>query len=155
SAGHPAATQDSLPGCWLGLAWAGLAPAGLRSRISRRWCVCPPFLSSQTFLAHREYTVGSRKWLELGITGTEGNYLIYQAWYLSDDGIMLARAYSRGEQCPNATHTHHPYWRFDFDIVQPENNQVFVYDGLSIAWTQYLQERNATKIVPSNRLSWF
>ena len=56
-AGHPAATQDSLPGCWLGLAWAGLAPAGLRSRISRRWYVCPPFLSSQTFLAHGKCSV--------------------------------------------------------------------------------------------------
>jgi hypothetical protein len=55
-AGHPAAVQDSLPGCWLGVAWAGLAPAGLQSRISRRWCVCPPFLSSQTYLAHGKFT---------------------------------------------------------------------------------------------------
>ena len=57
SAGHPAAAQDSLPGCWLGVAWAGLTPAGLRSRISRRWCVCPPFLSSQASLAHGKCTV--------------------------------------------------------------------------------------------------
>jgi hypothetical protein len=33
--GHPIAMQDSLPACWLGVSWAGLAPAGFHSRISR------------------------------------------------------------------------------------------------------------------------
>src|SRR4029453_3255198 len=33
--GHPIAMQDSLPACWLGVDWAGLAPAGFQPRISR------------------------------------------------------------------------------------------------------------------------
>jgi hypothetical protein len=33
--GHPIAMQDSLPACWLDVSWAGLAPAGFQSRISR------------------------------------------------------------------------------------------------------------------------
>jgi hypothetical protein len=33
--GHLIAVQDSLPACWLGVSWAGLAPAGFHSRISR------------------------------------------------------------------------------------------------------------------------
>jgi hypothetical protein len=33
--GHPIAVHDSLPACWLGVNWAGLAPAGFHPRISR------------------------------------------------------------------------------------------------------------------------
>ena len=63
----------------------------------------------------RSYTVSDTQWLELGILASEGNYLIYQGWYLSDDGHIAARLFSKGEQCPNSSHRHHPYWRFDFD----------------------------------------
>jgi hypothetical protein len=45
-AGHPITTQDSLPACRLGFSWAGLAPAGLRTQISR-WSSAPPCPSSQ------------------------------------------------------------------------------------------------------------
>ena len=50
--GHPIAMQDSLPACWLGINWAGLAPAGFQSRISRDR-LRPPFPSSQACLAHK------------------------------------------------------------------------------------------------------
>lgn len=64
----------------------------------------------------RTYSAAGANWMELSVLANEGNYLIYQAWYLSDRGEILARVYSKGEQCPNATHRHHPYWRFDFDV---------------------------------------
>src|SRR4029450_1178759 len=51
--GHPIAVQDSLPACWLGVSWAGLAPAGFHSRISRGDRLRPPFPSSQACLAHK------------------------------------------------------------------------------------------------------
>ena len=55
--GHPIAMQDSLPACWLGVDWAGLAPAGFQSRISRDR-LRPPFPSSQASLAHKFCTLG-------------------------------------------------------------------------------------------------
>ena len=55
--GHPIAMQDSLPACWLGINWAGLAPAGFQSRISRDR-LRPPFPSSQACLAHKFLAVG-------------------------------------------------------------------------------------------------
>ena len=36
SPGHPGTTQDSLPACWLGFGRAGLSPAGLLPRVSRK-----------------------------------------------------------------------------------------------------------------------
>jgi hypothetical protein len=48
--GHPIAMQDSLPACWLGINWAGLAPAGFQSRISRDRC---DLLSHRARLAWR------------------------------------------------------------------------------------------------------
>src|SRR5262249_51964321 len=54
--GHPTAMQDSLPACWLGINWAGLAPAGFHSRISRDR-LRPPFPSSQACLAHKFWAV--------------------------------------------------------------------------------------------------
>jgi Copper amine oxidase, enzyme domain len=137
------------------LEWCNLIPRSSISEMCHAGLLSGPARGNSWCgekICEREYTIGSRKWLELGITGTEANYVIYQAWYLSDDGIMLARVYSRGEQCAHRTHTHHAYWRFDFDIVQPQNNQVLVYDDLYGTWYQYPQERNATK---AGHLSWF
>ena len=41
-AGRPNAAQDSLPVCWLDVDWAGFAPAGFQSRISRGRTVSYP-----------------------------------------------------------------------------------------------------------------
>jgi len=54
--GHPIAMQDSLPACWLGINWAGLALAGFQSRISRDRPRLP-FPSSQACLAHKFWAV--------------------------------------------------------------------------------------------------
>jgi len=113
----------------------------------------------------REYQAAGHLWLEIGITANEGNYIIYQAWYLSDHGHLLARVYSKGEQCSNATHRHHPYWRFDFDVGQASSNSVFVYnararDGVppDHGWgpgiESYSTEIDATKR-PRQNTMWF
>jgi hypothetical protein len=58
--GHPTAMHDSLPACWLGMNWAGRAPAGCQSRISRDR-LRPPFPSSQACLAHKFWAVRDRQ----------------------------------------------------------------------------------------------
>jgi hypothetical protein len=116
----------------------------------------------------RQFNVDGVEWLELGVLGTEGNYLIYQAWYLSSDGRIMARVYSKGVQCNNATHKHHPYWRFDFDVGQRDHNTVYEYnepkgpiiysctDGRCGGGklTPYSVERDAVKDITTNRM-WF
>ena len=66
-------------------------------------------------VAHRSFVKDGRNWLELGIYDRIGSYKIYQAWYLSEDGIMDAHIFSSGLQC-QINHRHYPYWRMDFDI---------------------------------------
>jgi hypothetical protein len=53
-------------------------------------------------------------WLELGVYARIGAYHIYQAWYLSNTGLICPRVWSKGLSC-NFDHKHHPYWRFDLD----------------------------------------
>jgi hypothetical protein len=104
----------------------------------------------------RYYSIDGVEWLEIGVLGTEGNYLIYQAWYLSSDGRIMARVFSKGVQCNNATHRHHPYWRFDFDVGQSDHNAIYEYNNSygDESLTPYLVERDAVKDARSNRM-WF
>jgi len=113
----------------------------------------------------RSYTVGNTQWLELGILASEGNYLIYQAWYLSDEGHIAARLFSKGEQCPNSSHRHHPYWRFDFAIGGAPNSvyqrdDVDIYGnppadvGFGPGVTRFATEGNALKDY-TRRRTWF
>ncbi len=71
----------------------------------------------------REFTQSGRQWLEIGIQDTIGNYVIYQSWYLSADGIMDGHIFSKGLQC-NTDHIHYPYWRMDFDLAGVDNDQL-------------------------------
>lgn len=87
-------------------------------------------------------TAGDIRWLELGIYARIGAYHIFQAWYLSETGTMLPRVWSKGLSC-NTDHTHHPYWRLDFDIDGPSNNRLdyYTYQGFHY----YLKECNDVK----------
>lgn len=99
------------------------------------------------------------KWLELGVYARIGEYHIYQAWYLSQDGEIHPIAHSRGLSC-NTNHVHHPYWRLDFDIDGNGLDQVFRYDtnapdtGWGPGWHKYTNEVNDTKLSATNRV-WF
>ncbi len=76
----------------------------------------------------REFTQSGRQWLEIGVQDTIGNYVIYQSWYLSADGIIDGHIFSKGLQC-NIDHIHYPYWRMDFDLAGTENDQLRKFVG--------------------------
>jgi hypothetical protein len=103
-------------------------------------------------------TLNGVKWLELGIYARIGEYHIYQAWHLSEDGEVRPVVQSRGLSC-NTDHVHHPYWRFDFDINGNGMDQVFVHDdggpdeGWGPGWKKYRNERNDNKS-PATRRAW-
>jgi hypothetical protein len=107
----------------------------------------------------QSYTQGGVKWLELGVYARIGEYHIYQAWYLSEDGEIHPVVHSRGLSC-NTNHVHHPYWRFDFDIDGNGLDQVFRYDanapdtGWGPGWHKYTNEVNDTKLAATDRV-WF
>ena len=85
--------------------------------------ITPISWANNDALALREFTQSGRNWLEIGIQDTIGNYVIYQAWYLSADGIMDGHIFSKGLQC-NIDHVHYPYWRMDFDVAGEQNDQI-------------------------------
>src|SRR5262249_40014190 len=76
-------------------------------------------------------------WLKVAIYARIGAYHIKQEWWLSDKGLILPRVWSKG-LFTNVNHTHHPYWRLDFDVDGHENNRVWVED--SGTWHVYNSE---------------
>ena len=92
------------------------------------------------------HTLDSLQWLEVGVYAKIGQYHLYQAWYLSEDGRLYPSVQSWNLSC-NTDHDHHAYWRLDFDIGGPDHDQVFVWDQQSVedagwgpGWRKYLTE---------------
>ena len=83
----------------------------------------PVSWANDAIVVEREFTQNGQTWLELGIQDIIGNYVIYQVWYLSADGVIDAHIFSKGLQC-NYFHTHLPYWRLDFDLGDIANDQI-------------------------------
>jgi hypothetical protein len=110
-------------------------------------------------VCQQTYSSGGREWLELGILAEIGEYRIYQVYYLSTDGWINAALWSKGLQC-EINHTHHPYWRMDFDVAGAANDQVFVYadnrgnEGWGPGWHKYTQEQQDIKNPPVHQV-WF
>lgn len=100
--------------------------------------ITPISWANNEVLVLREFTQSGRNWLEIGIQDTIGNYVIYQAWYLSADGIMDGHIFSKGLQC-NVDHVHYPYWRMDFDVAGEQNDQIrrFVDGNWQIVATEF------------------
>ena len=98
----------------------------------------------------QSYTVGGVKWLEVGVYARIGQYHLYHAWYLSEEGEIRPVLQSRGLSC-NTNHRHHPHWRFDFGIAGEEGDQVFEYTdgvldgGWGPGWHKYTNEIDALK----------
>jgi hypothetical protein len=108
----------------------------------------------------QSYSQNGIKWLELGIYARIGEYHIYQAWYLNENGEIHPVVHSRGLSC-NTDHVHHPYWRFDFDIDGSGLDQVFRHDeggtedtGWGPGWHKYTNEQNDIRLPATNRV-WF
>jgi hypothetical protein len=75
-----------------------------------------PWANNAT-IAQREFTLDGRLWYEIGIRDQIGNYDLYQAFYVSSDGMLDAHLYGKGLQCV-VDHIHYPSWRIDFDIME-------------------------------------
>lgn len=102
-------------------------------------------------LCTRTHTIDGVQWLETGVFAKIGQYHLYQAWYLSEDGRLYPSVQSWNLSC-NTDHDHHAYWRLDFDIGGPDRDQVFVWDkdvaedkGWGIGWKKYLTEGDDKK----------
>lgn len=102
-------------------------------------------------LCQAEHTIQGVKWLELGVYAKIGQYHLYQAWYLSEDGRLYPSVQSWNLSC-NTDHEHHAYWRLDFDIGGSDQDQVFVLDRNSVedngwgpGWEKYLVEEDDKK----------
>jgi hypothetical protein len=110
-------------------------------------------------ICQRSYTSGGRNWLEIGILAHIGQYRLYQAWYLSDDGWIQPHLWSKGLQC-HLDHEHHTYWRLDFDIDYAASDQAFVFDnnrpneGWGPGWHEHDKELDSVKNPPTDR-KWF
>ncbi|MEE8599993.1 hypothetical protein [Euzebya tangerina] len=63
----------------------------------------------------REFEQDGQQWLELGILDILGEYVLYQNYYIGEDGQIDAHTFAKGLQCV-VDHVHYPFWRFDFDI---------------------------------------
>ena len=104
-------------------------------------------------------TVNGVQWLEIGMYARIGEYHLYQAWHLSEDGEVRPVLHSRGLSC-NTDHHHHAYWRLDFDVNGNGLDQVFVQDrggpdqGWGPGWRKYTNERNDVKS-PATQRVWF
>lgn len=108
------------------------------------------------------------EWLEISVYMRVGGYHIYQAWFLSSDGQLQPTIFSKGLTCTVQVdinpwvknHTHHPYWRFDFDVNGPCDDQIFVWDGgrpnegWGAGWHEYPHELNDVKNESTGRV-WF
>lgn len=100
------------------------------------------------YVCIRSKMINGVEFLELAVYARIGAYHIYQAWYLNDNGLILARVFSKGLSC-NLDHWHHPYWRFHFDLdgdfVIPQTEQVHLFNGTSFVGieTQEREFKNA------------
>jgi hypothetical protein len=90
-----------------------------------------------------EFLVTGVRWLEIGIYARIGAYHIYQVWYLNEEGIVQPHVWSKGLTI-NMDHTHHPYWRLDFDIDGSDHNRVWRFD-IANGWRFYPREANDIK----------
>lgn len=85
-------------------------------------------------------------------------YRIVERWLFFEDGQIYPRIWSGGLFC-DADHTHHAYWRFDFDIDGFRDEMVLEYNsttgnnGWGRGWTKFSTEKKRRKR-PSSHRSW-
>jgi hypothetical protein len=83
------------------------------------------------------------KWADIRCGCHIGAYRLFQAWQFSRDGRIRPRLASRGVHSPSV-HVHHVYWRLDFDIDGPGDNEVWVHDD-NDEWHRYTVETAVRK----------
>lgn len=95
------------------------------------------------YIGLTEYTDREGNWVEISIYARIGAYHLSQQWHLGESGVVKPRIFSKGLHI-NMDHTHHPYWRLDFDIDGPEHNRVCLHDNRG--WWHYPKEANDVKV---------
>jgi hypothetical protein len=60
-------------------------------------------------------------------------YHLFQSWTFYENGVIEPRLYSKGLVFPY-DHTHHIYWRLDFDIDGHSDNQLLEYNQ-HVGWS--------------------
>lgn len=87
-----------------------------------------------------------------------GWYRLTHRWVFWEDGRISPRLYSAGLQC-DGNHSHHAYWRFDFDIDGWPNDAALEYNagagnsGWGAGWSVIDPEDSRSKN-PASRRSW-
>jgi hypothetical protein len=81
----------------------------------------------------REFIAGVEH-RRIGVYARIGAYHINQWWLLNQLGWVSARVASKGLSC-ELDHWHHPHWRFNFALGQPEVHRVSVHrwNGVKLA----------------------
>lgn len=145
------------PYSWFGIGRSTGRCGPFQDRITWKHLETVPTCHSKVCV--QSYTVGGVKWLEVGVYARIGEYHLYHAWYLSEQGEIRPVLQSRGLSC-KTTHMHHPYWRFDVGIGGEDGDQVFEYtdgapdQGWGPGWRKYTEETNALKNPVKHRV-WF
>jgi hypothetical protein len=146
------------PYSWLGIGRSTGRCGPFQDRIT--WKHLDPIPScGNSKVCVQTYSSGGVKWLEVGVYARIGEYHLYHAWYLNEQGEIRPVLQSRGLSC-NTTHQHHPYWRLDFGVAGDDRDQVFEYtdgaanEGWGPGWRKYTVEVDAVKNPPKNR-RWF
>jgi len=109
-------------------------------------------VGSEDYVKLIEFLVKGVRWLEMGVYARIGHYHIYQAWYLNEEGIVQPYVWSKGLTI-KMDHTHHPYWRLDFDIDGRDHNRVWRFDD-GQGWRFYRREANDAKNTRTHT-AWF
>ena len=100
------------------------------------------------YICVRSFKKDGMDWLELGVYMRIGAYHLYQCYYLSASGMVLPRVFSKGLSC-NIDHTHHPYWRFDFDLDGAGHQRVnLVTDQFSGFYNREGSDRKSNYVNP-------
>jgi len=108
---------------------------------------CGPYadrLGGAEPITAREITYGGERWIEIGMEDTIGAYVMYQVFYLSENGVIDAHIFSKGLQC-QTYHEHLPFWRLDFDIDGYQNDQILRRQagGLLVESTEFDRRADA------------
>jgi hypothetical protein len=102
----------------------------------------------------KAYSKNGTEWLDIRVGCHIGAYSIQQAFLLYRNGTMAPRVWSRGVHS-SVLHTHHAYWRMDFDIDGPANDSLWVKNGDSAnSWQKVTVETAFSKAI-RNRLDVF
>jgi hypothetical protein len=126
-----------------------------------RWCTTPPKTICESgddrgnFNGVAIYESGDE--LVLVTEMEAGWYRYIQEWRLHRDGTIRPRFKfsATSSSCVCQTHTHHCYWRFDFDLSTPEDNVVEEYNENPLSgapsWTTLRYEIKRNREAGRNR----